>query len=212
MPNFHDVSFPLALAFGATGGPTRRTDITRLASGGEQRNSPHAHSRRRYNAGAGMKSLDDLHVLIAFFEARMGQLHAFRFRDPADHKSCLPSGEPSPTDQLIGTGNAANDEFQLIKSYSDISGSFDRLITKPVPNSAVLASNGTPVDVADYSLNLQTGRIIFNTPPVAGAVITAGYEFDVPVRFDTDQLELALEAFGAGEIVNVPLIEVLDYA
>jgi len=182
------------------------------ARGGEQRNSPHAHSHRRYNAEAGVKSLDDLHVLIAFFEARMGQLYAFRFRDPMDYASCPPSGTPSPTDQFLGTGDGASVEFQLIKSYSDVSGSYERVITKPVNDSVLLASNGTPIDTLEFTVDFETGRIAFNTAPASGVVITAGYEFDVPVRFATDQLELAMEAFGAGEIANVPLIEVLDYA
>jgi uncharacterized protein (TIGR02217 family) len=212
MNDFHDVSFPLSLAFGASGGPVRRTDITKLASGNEHRNTSRAHSRRRYNAGAGVKSLDDLHVLIEFFEARFGQLHSFRFRDPMDHKSCKPSAAPLRTDQIIGTGDGIETAFQLIKSYTDSAGHYDRPITKPTAQSVLIAANGAVIDPSEYSVDELAGVVAFVTPPAANAIITAGYEFDVPVRFDTGQLDLAIEAFGAGEITNIPLIEVLPNA
>ena len=133
--SFHDIDFPLSLAFGASGGPTRQTEITELASGAEHRNSPHAHSRRRYNAGLGIKSLDDLSTVIAFFEARRGSLFGFRFRDPVDHLSCAPTDMPSPTDQNIGTGDGETTRFMLVKNYGDASASYARPITKPVISS-----------------------------------------------------------------------------
>ena len=122
MTDFHNIRFPLSLAFGASGGPIRRTDITRLASGAEHRNTPHSQSRRRYNAGAGIKSLDEVHELIVFFESRFGQLHSFRFRDPLDYKSCKPDEDISPTDEIIGTGDDQTQSFHLIKTYSDAAG------------------------------------------------------------------------------------------
>jgi len=212
MTDFHNISFPLSLAFGASGGPSRLTEITPLASGGEHRNTPHVNSRRRYNAGAGIKTLDQLHELIAFFEARMGQLHSFRFRDPMDFKSCKPSQTPKATDQIIGTGDGIKTEFQLIKSYADSAGHYGRDITKPVEGSVMIAVNGTPLSPPQYSVNTLTGMAVLTALPETGAVITAGFEFDVEVRFDTDQLDLALEAFGAGQAANIPLIEVLGHA
>ena len=212
MTDFHNIRFPLSLAFGASGGPSRVTEITQLASGGEHRNTPHAGSRRRYNAGAGIKTLDELHDLIAFFEARMGQLHSFRFRDPLDFQSCKPSKTPSATDQIIGTGDGNNTQFQLIKTYADSGGEYKRLITKPVLDGLLLAANGAEFLPSEYSVNGQTGQVTFNVPPVSSAIISAGFEFDVQVRFDTDQLDLALEAFGAGQAANIPLIEVLGHA
>ena len=209
MSGFHDVEFPLSLAFGASGGPQRLTQITPLTNGAEQRNTPHAHSRRKYNAGAGIKSIDDLHKLIAFFEARMGQLYSFRFKDPTDFKSCLPSQSVSATDQGLGVGDGAQTTFQLVKSYGDISGAYIRPITKPIVASVHLAVNGVSQTV---NVNALTGLVTLQTAPAAGAIITAGFEFHVPVRFDTDALELTLEAFGAGEAANIPLIEVREYA
>lgn len=212
MTDFHNIRFPLALAFGASGGPSRISEITQLASGSEHRNTPHAKSRRRYNAGAGIKTLDELHALISFFEARMGQLHSFRFRDPLDYKSCRPSKTASATDQIIGEGDGERAKFQLTKTYQDAAGGNARDITKPIAQSLRIAIDGTEIAPADYNLNAMTGQVTFNTPPSSGAVISAGFEFDVQVRFDTDQLDLALEAFGAGQAANIPLIEVFDHA
>ena len=208
MSGFHDVEFPLSLAFGASGGPQRITQITPLSNGSEQRNTSHAHSKRRYNAGAGIKSLDDLHSLIAFFEARRGQLYSFRFKDPMDFKSCLPSQTIQASDQRIGVGNGVDIAFQLIKTYSDISGAYVREITKPVSVSVQIGIDGL---AQAATIDDASGQITFETPPALGAVITAGFEFHVPVRFDTDGLELTLEAFGAGEAANIPLIEVGHY-
>jgi uncharacterized protein (TIGR02217 family) len=87
---FYEVRFPTAIAFGSSGGPERKTEIVALASGFEERNAVWANSRRRYDAGYGVKSLDDVHTVIAFFEARMGRLHGFRFKDFSDFKSCAP--------------------------------------------------------------------------------------------------------------------------
>jgi len=200
MSSFHDVSFPLPLAFGASGGPVRQTEIITLASGHEQRNTAQANSRRRYDAGVGVKSLEDMQTLVAFFEARRGQLYGFRFRDPTDYKA----------DEEIGIGDGVSTEFQLSKTYADVAGSWQRIITKPKSGTLIIKL-GTTLTTA-FSVDNMTGKIVFNTPPTVGVVITAVFEFDVPVRFDTAQLTTSLESFGAGGAVHVPLIEVLTNA
>ena len=212
MTEFHNISFPLPLAFGASGGPSRRIDITQLASGAEHRNTAHAQSRRRYNAGAGLKTVDEVYDLIEFFEARLGQLYSFRYRDPIDYKSRKPNEIISSTDQIIGRGDGMVQEFQLIKTYSDAAGAYERLITKPVLGSVKIAIDGAEISSSKFTVNELTGVISFNTAPSSEAVISAGFEFDVPVRFDTEQLDVSLEAFGAGQVINVPLIEVLHHA
>lgn len=204
MSQFHDVSFPFPLGFGARGGPSRRTEIVELASGREERNSPHAHARRRYDAGPGVKTLDDLAVLIAFFEARRGQLHAFRFRDPLDHKSCNPSQAPSATDQAIGTGDGVQTVFGLVKRYGDGADAYVRPIAHPVAGSVLAAVDGVP---AAFSVN-GSGQLVFDAAPAPGASVTAGFKFDVPVRFNTAQLDIAVDAFEAGEVPSVPLVEI----
>ena len=116
--SFHDVRFPANLSFGSVGGPERRTDVVTLANGYEERNTPWSHSRRRYDAGLGMRSLEDVEMLIAFFEARQGRLFGFRWKDWADFKSAPASAEPSFEDQLIGVGDGATRVFQMVKTYA----------------------------------------------------------------------------------------------
>jgi uncharacterized protein (TIGR02217 family) len=205
---FHDIQFPPSISFGALGGPERRTEIVTLVSGHEERNSPWAHSRRRYDAGMGLRSLDDVARLIDFFEARRGPLHGFRWKDWSDHKSCLPSEAPDALDQILGQGDEVTTEFQIQKLYRSGDESYARPITKPVAASVSVAVGGVQVwpDV-DYALDPLTGVIHFFTPPDHGAEISAGFEFDVPVRFDSDRLETSLATFDAGAVPDVPVVE-----
>lgn len=206
---FHEVRFPTDLSFGALGGPERRTEVVTLANGFEERNTPWAHSRRRYDAGMGLRSLDDVEVLIAFFEARQGQLHGFRWKDWADFKSAPPSRRISGDDQLLGMGNEERFEFQIVKNYSSGSATYARPITKLVDGSVQVSVSGDPlVEGVDYSVDLNTGLVTFNHPPDFQAEITAGYEFDVPVRFDMDTILTSMATFQAGEVPDVPVIEV----
>lgn len=205
---FHETVFPAALSFGSSGGPERRTEIISLASGFEERNSSWAHARRHYDAGIGLRSLDDLHELIAFFEARRGMLHGFRWLDWADCKSCKPSSSPSAIDQVIGVGDGATASFGLQKTYVSGDESYVRPIGKPVAPTVELALAGEPVAPGDVAIDEVTGLVTFVTAPGVGIEITAGFEFHVPVRFDTDRVEINLAAFAAGEVPSVPIVEV----
>jgi uncharacterized protein (TIGR02217 family) len=205
---FDDMRFPTAIARGASGGPERRTEVVTTASGFEERNSRWAHSRRRYNVGLGVKTLADLHAVIAFFEERRGRLHAFRYKDHADWKSCAPNASPSVGDQVIGSGDGTTASFQLVKRYGSGVREYVRPIAAPVPGTVSVAVNGT--GTTQYSVDNLTGIVTFNAgsiPPVA-AVVTAGFAFDVPVRFDTDAIAINLSRFEAGEIPDIPLVEV----
>lgn len=207
--NFHDVRFPAALSFGSSGGPERRTEIVTLASGHEERNSPWAHARRRYDAGLGLRSLDDIHAVIAFFEARMGRLYGFRWKDWADHKSCAPSAAPAPGDCRIGVGDGAARVFQLVKTYASGPAVYARPIAKPVVGTVRLATGGDElVEGADFVVDGATGLATLAVAPAPGVAVTAGFMFDVPARFDTDRIEINLAAFDAGEIPSIPVIEV----
>ena len=204
---FHEVRFPTAIAFGASGGPERRTEIVALGSGHEERNSRWADSRRRYNAGYGVRSLDDLHAVIAFFEERRGRLYGFRWRDRTDWKSCAPGAPPAATDQAIGTGDGETATFQLVKTYGAVHAPYGRTIAKPVAGTILVAVDGTPL--ADgWTCDTATGIVTFAEAPADAAGITAGYEFDVPVRFDSDRLEVNLTGFAAGDIPAIPLVEI----
>ncbi|MGH6872637.1 MAG: phage distal tail protein, Rcc01695 family [Rhizomicrobium sp.] len=205
--SFHEIRFPTAIAFHSTGGPVRKTEIVTLGSGFEERNAVWANSRRRYDVGYGVKTLDDLHDVIAFFEARMARLHGFRLKDFADFKSCAPTTEVTATDQALGTGDGATVAFALVKTYASGPSSWTRAIAKPVSGTVQVALDGV-VQASGVSIDATTGLVTFVTPPAPGAAITAGFEFDVPVRFDTDSLSVNLSDFAAGDIPSIPLVEI----
>ena len=207
---FHEVRFPAGISLGATGGPERRTEIVVVGSGAEERNSRWADSKRSYNAGYGIKSANDLHEVIAFFEERRGRLHGFRWKDWSDYKSCPPSATPSAIDQAIGTGDGANASFQLTKTYGASFAPWARTIAKPVADTVVVAVAGVTANPLDYAVNTTTGVVTFALGhiPGAGQAVTAGFEFDVAVRFDTDQLEINLSQIEAGSIPHIPIVEI----
>ena len=207
---FHEVRFPARVSLGATGGPERRTEIVVLGSGAEERNSRWADSKRRYSAGYGVKHVDDLHAVIAFFEERRGRLHGFRWKDWSDYKSCAPSAAVSALDQAIGVGNGVTAAFQLVKAYGSSFAPWTREILKPVAGTVLVAVNGVVQCPGDYTVDNGTGVITFHAGhiPAGGQAVKAGFEFDVPVRFDTDQLEINMSLFQAGTIPHVPIVEV----
>ena len=204
---FHEVRFPDDISRGARGGPERRTQIVELASGDEERNASWADSRRRFDVAYGIRRADDLAAVVAFFEARNGRLHGFRFKDWGDHKSCLPSGTPAPTDQQIGTGDGVATTFQLVKRYSSGAQSWTRAITKPVAGTVTIALNGAP-QPSGWSVSTSTGLVTFAAAPAADVAVTAGFAFDVPVRFDTDALDVTLDLERLGSITSIPLLEI----
>jgi uncharacterized protein (TIGR02217 family) len=206
--NFHEVRFPAALSVGSSGGPERRTEIVTLRNGFEERNAPWAHSRRRYDAGLGVRSLDDLAEVVAFFEARHGQLYGFRWKDWTDFKSCAPSAAPAATDQAVGTGDGAVKAFDLVKSYRSGAQSYVRPIRKPVEGTVKVAVSGVALAGGAFTVDAEAGRVFLAAAPAVGAPVTAGFEFDVPVRFDGDRISTSLAGFAAGEIPSIPVIEV----
>lgn len=205
---FHDIRFPANLSFGSLGGPQRRTEVVTLANGFEERNTPWAHSRRRYDAGVGMQSLDDVETLIAFFEARRGMLYGFRWKDWSDYKSCAPSKEPAFGDQEIAIGDGLTRDWPLFKCYLSGEGVYHRPITKPVEGSVRAGVGGDELRLGvHYEVDWATGVVHFDTPPEAGQPITVGFEFDVPVRFDTDEIQISVASFQAGDVPSVPVVE-----
>lgn len=206
---FHEVRFPANLSFGSVGGPERRTEVVALTNGFEERNTPWAEARRRYDAGVSLRSLDDIEDLIAFFEARQGQLHAFRWKDWADYKSCRASAGIGFEDQLIGGGDGVTTAFQLKKTYSSGPSAQVRRIAKPVDGSVRVGLQGDEMQAGiHFTVDLGTGILNFVTPPAAGEQVTAGFEFDVPVRFDTDRIQVSVASFQAGDVPHVPVVEV----
>ena len=211
MTAFHEVLFPLDISLKSAGGPQRRTDVVALGSGAEERNARWAHSRRRFDAGYGVKTYEALSQVVAFFEERRGRLYGFRWRDRLDHSSAAPDVAVAPTDQTLGTGDGATATFQLIKTYGANYSPYQRPIAKPVSGSVRMAVNGSEVgEGGGFTVDPTTGIVTFLAGhiPGSGTTVTAGFLFDVPVRFDTDYLEVDLSAFAAGAIPKIPLVEI----
>lgn len=209
MSTFHETLFPLDVSLQGRGGPERRTEIVSLGSNREARNARWNHSRRRYEAGYGVKTLAQLMKIVDFFEERRGRLYGFRWRDRLDHTSCAPGNAISPLDQEIGIGDGALSEFPLFKHYGGSFARYSRPIVKPVSGSVRIAVDGEE-KTTGILIDYITGFVRFATnqiPPV-GSIITAGFLFDTPVRFDTDYLEVDIEAFTAGDIPKIPIIEI----
>lgn len=205
---FDEVRFPTAISRGASGGPGRRTEIVVTGSGREERNSRWADSRRRYNAGVGVKSLDDLHEVIAFFEERRGRLHGFRWKDHADFKSASPQAAVSALDQRLGVGDGVTASFQLVKRYGSGLRDHVREIRKPVAGTIQVAVDG--VMSSFVNSDMASGLVIFQAGhiPASGAIVTAGFEFDVPARFDSDEIRINLTGFASGDIPDIPVVEI----
>lgn len=207
MSGFHEVRFPLEIALGARGGPERRTEIVTLGSGREKRNARWAHARRKWDAGWGIKSIAALREVISFFEERRGRLHGFRWHDRVDHSSSLDPDNVTASDQTIATGDGERTDFQIVKRYGTGADAYMRPISKPVAGSVRIALDGIE-QTSGYTLDVSTGKVVFDQAPALATEVTAGFLFDVPVRFDTDYLEADLMAFEAGSIPSIPVIEI----
>lgn len=199
---FHDVSFPLRVALGARGGPVWRTEVVPFADGHEQRIARWQQSRRRYDAALGVRSAADARAVMAFFEARQGRRFSFRWHDDADFASGA-SDIVMPTDQALGTGDGQRTDFALVKTYHSGSASFQRRILLPVLTSVRVAVSG----VETTAFNLVDGVVRLIVPAPTGAVVSAGFTFDVPARFDTDELSVGIDA-GAIDLGEIPIVEV----
>jgi uncharacterized protein (TIGR02217 family) len=195
--SFVETQFPPDIAYGATGGAMFSTDVVETFGGYEQRNINWAQSRGQWNVGSGVKTQAQLDTLIAFFRARRGKAIGFRFKDWSDY---------SATSNIIGTGDGADTTFQLVKSYTSGGVTVDRTITKPVSGTVQIYKDGV-LQNSGVTTDTATGVVTFTVAPANGVVITASFQFDVPVRFDTDQLDINLQDFGVGSWGNIPLVE-----
>lgn len=212
---FLDLTFPRGVAAGVTGGPERRVDIVALSSGEEERNARWKHSRRSWDAGIAIRDVDELNLVVALFEEAGGPLHSFRFRDWSDYSSAAAiAAAPAAVDQAIGTGDGTTDTFQLVKRYGVLTP-YLRPITKPIPGSVRVGLDGA-AQGSGWAVDNSTGLVTFTAPPAAGVTVTAGFTFDVPVRFDTPRITVDLAYFneddgrGVGAIPEIPLIEVRE--
>ena len=198
MAAFHEVRFPPAISYGATGGPGYLTTIVATASGHEHRNSNWAAARGKWDLASGLKDRAHVAELIAFFRARRGRAYGFRFKDWTDYQGLA---------QVLGTGNGSLKTFQLVKNYVSGGITESRTVAKPVANTVKVYRNGVLV-TSGISIDTTTGLVTFSSAPANGVIVTADYEFDVPVRFDTDQMNVTIETYNLGTWAQVPIVEI----
>jgi uncharacterized protein (TIGR02217 family) len=195
---FIETRFPTDIAYGSVGGPQYSTDIVITQSGYEQRNANWSQARAQYNVAHGVKTQAQLDTLIAFFRARKGRADGFRFKDWTDYQI---------TGQAIATGNGTATAFQLVKTYSDGGVMQARTIAKPVAGTVNIYLNGV-LQSSGYALDTTTGLVTFSVAPASGVAITADFQFDVPVRFDTDRLAATIDSYGSRSWHDIPLVEI----
>lgn len=196
--------FPETISYGSSGGPGYSTTVIKLASGYEKRNVNWAQSRYKYNASFGVNTLDDIEILVAFFHVAQGMANGFRYKDWADYKSGLLGGTLADTDQTLGTGDGTITTFQLVKIYTQ-GNSRTRTINKPVAGTVIVSLDDVSQG-SGWTVDTTTGIVTFSSPPGNNVVVKAGYEFDVPGRFDTDELSTSLDDYNIGS-ASVPIVE-----
>lgn len=202
---FDDVQFPTTVSRGASSKPRRITDIVTLRSGAEERNTIWANSRRTFDVGIGLRNLEDVYVVEEFWEGRRGPLRSFRFKDWSDFKSVSPNTTISDTDEALS--QLTSTTYQLQKVYSSASNPWTRAVTKPVSGTVIIRDNtGSLTEGVDFTVNHLTGIVTFNVAPTGTP--TAGFEFDVPVRFQDDTIEINVELFNVGSMPAIILVEV----
>ncbi len=198
--NFIEIQFPTDISYGATGGPTYSTDVVSMFSGHEQRNSNWKNARARYNISTGIKTEEQWQALISFFRSCKGKAYGFRFKDWSDYKA---------KNQQIGIGDGETTEFQLVRFYTSGATMVTRIINKPVAGTVKVHKSGNlRGSINEYSVNYTTGIITFTKAPEPNIIIIADFEFDVPVRFDTDELQLSIDSFNSGSWSGINLIEI----
>ena len=198
MTSFHEVQFPPDISYGAAGGPGYSTSVVATVSGHEKRNANWAEARGKWNVAHGLKRRDQVAALIAFFRARKGRAHGFRFKDWTDFQALA---------QPLGIGDGANTQFQLVKHYASGGALESRVITKPVDGSVTVYTDGVEQS-SGVSVDTTTGIVTFAVAPVDGAVVTADFEFDVPARFDTDEMEITIETYDLARWAQIPIVEI----
>lgn len=205
--SFDEIQLPLKVGFGSVGGAMFSTEVVTIDGGYERRNQNWSQARRKFDARTGVHSAMDATLLLTFFQARAGRARGFRLRDWSDFTSAIDGiSAQAWSDQVIGAGDGVTTIFQLAKNYGSGGVTYQRLIRKPVAGTVVIGVNNAQATTG-WSVDTTTGLVTFAAAPAAGQAITAGYQFDVPVRFDTDQLNVTAEDMRLATAA-IPLIEV----
>lgn len=185
------------------------TDVVVLKNGFEQRNARWSYPLHSYDVASGIKTEADLSMILHFFNSVRGRFIGFRFKDWLDYTSSPILGKSiTSTDQIIGIGDGNQREFALVKTYQIGALSQVRKINKPVANTVIVAVNG--VFDQRFVINTPTGVVALPEeydPPQENDIVSAGFEFDVPCRFDTDKLMIGLPYQNFGSF-TIPLVEI----
>jgi uncharacterized protein (TIGR02217 family) len=200
MSGFHDVQFPTDISYGASGGPGFSTSVIASVSGFERRNVNWSKARGRWNVAHGLKRREQIAALIAFFRARYGRAYGFRFKDWSDFQA---------TSSFIGTGDSTTKTFNLQKIYSSGAESFTRKITRPVQDTLKIYRDGVEASTG-WSVDDATGLVTFTSAPAVDVAVTADFEFDVPARFDTDQMDISIETYDLARWSEIPIVEIRE--
>lgn len=195
--SFLETRFPESISFNSSSILEFKTSVISTKNGSEQRNINWRSNRMKFNIVNGIKTKAELDEIISFFRNVRGRAYGFRFKDWTDYKA-----EKQP----IATGDGETKSFQLIKTYIIDNNIYVRKITKPVISTVKVCINGAVVD--DVELDLKTGIITFNEAPALDDEIEADFEFDVPVRFDSDVLEITMDTVNTGKVKDVVLVEI----
>ena len=173
------------------------TTVVATSAGHEKRNVNWAQVRGRWDVASGLKKQAQIDELIAFFRARRGKAHGFRFKDWADYTA---------TGQLLGTGDDVKTQFQLVKHYPSGSVIEVRTITKPIAGTVKVYLDDIE-QLSGWSVDTTTGLVTFSMPPALVVEVTADFEFDVPVRFDTDHMAVTIETYQLHNWQQIPIVE-----
>ena len=195
---FFEQQLDLGFDYGALGGASYRTLINRSGGGAEQRSKRWIYPLRRWQVGE--RTLDDSLTLYfqSFHAAVSGSFDGFRYKDWLDYRATyLPeSGARGSTTQGVcfpEVGNGVITSFQMVKRYSIGGRNTDRVIKKPVANGELLVYKDNVLQLSGFNVDTTTGLIIFSAPPAATSRITWSGEFDVPARFEQDELPLRFD-------------------
>lgn len=203
---------PPGIEQGSQFGATFRNVIQEAIAGNEQRFGQWTKCRGVGDLSFGLRSSDDpfgdFAVILAIWRAHRGSLSPFRFRDWSDYKA---------TDELFGNGDGVKTSFQLVKTYDPsqiLLGTpgtlfYVRSITLPADALTIKVDGVVQSPGIDYAIIDNAGIASFSSAPSNGTVLTWSGEFDVPVRFDTDQLPVVIDEADLVSIRSIPIKEVI---
>jgi len=201
--------FPTGIGFGSVSQTIWNKRRVGTPAGYVQSNQLFSQGRMKFDVASGIKSLDDCHELIRFFNVMQANDSTVLFTDKTDFKSCAVLQTAAFGDSVIGTGDGATLTFQLKKRYSAGGLNYDRKITRPITGTTTIGVNAVQ-QMAGWSVNVNTGIVTFGVAPTLGHVITAGFHFYVPVDFIDSSLDWVLDKFRSGTLDGIILEEVIE--